>query len=1357
MRRISVRDRGGIYDHSELFEWISTTVSSRKTSRIDQIFFLFPQAFHAKTGCARVKNDPDDIHDPQDATQSWNGFDCAFSVLTERLSLLISDRNMVGFCMRRLPLLLLPLVVGLASAQDDFSELWLLGDAENGNQTEFSQERGLNPGPGSAEAQDDDFYFAGIYDDPIGVVGTDEPFVNYDRALTPGDTFNRIHFNLDNVAADPGTELRLTIQTCCLGAADGGESSHDLEILFNDTEIFTQDAVDTGILVEETFAAGDVSAKTGANVIHINRTGGSPSAWIQFDFLRLEAKPIDTDDDGLPDVYENGFDFLDSADGGDAALDEDSDTLTNLEEYQIGSAPDNMDTDGDGLNDSDEVRTHLTSPKFADTDSDGLNDAAEINDHGSNPNNSDTDGDTLSDGDEVNTHMTDPTLADSDADGVDDATEIDLTTDPNDAGDVPVLYTDLWLLGNIDNSQAEFSQETTANDPPGSPDEQDDDYYFAGTYGVGQVDADEDLANYDRALTDGDPVNRIHFNLDDISASEGAEYRVTVQLFGLGPAGESSHDVVMRLNDFEFFSQSAITEPLLVEAVVSGADAATKPGENILEIERTDGTGWIQFDYVRMEYRTDDTDRDGMPNSYESKFAFLNPGNADDAAMDEDDDNFTNLEEFTNRTEPDVADTDSDGLDDGDEVKTHGTLPRVADTDGDGLLDGEEISPRMTDPLDTDSDDDGLVDGAEIAAGSNPLEMDSDGDGDGDNDEVLYGSDPVDANSVPIPYEPLWQIGDDTNDNSNFTIEGGSNQPAPGSPTERDDDYYFAGTYPDPIGVVPVDEEWINFERALVPGDPFSRIHFNLNEEVIGEESQMRFYFELVQLGPADGDSIHDITVRVNGNPVYSRSDIDEEVNIGASFLPAQVGAVVGENIIEIERTGQSPASWIQFDFLRLEQRPILTDDPNLRVRTRGIFGELETLAVESRNLTISNTGSENALNISKVEIIGADKDHFSVENVPATLAPRAEETFTVTFDPQGRAGGFTAFLELTSDDSGDATVLVDLSALIPNTNGLVAHYPLDETEGTMVLDASGRGRHGTYTTTGEGQIQLDQPALATGKSVSFTHGATGAAFAEITDTFSPFVDVSLSLWFQATGDSGVLTLVSKNIGDSQGNPFAIAFSNGGVFVFAGGDAVADVSGVSANEPHHLVVTFDNSSAEKSIAIHVDGTEIGSFEDVNGFDDQANSPLVIGALNGSFGFQGTIDDLQIYNKILTSEDVAFLGDNPGEVLPGEVVTNPNADTDGDGQSDAAEEVAGTDPNDATSYLRVEGTVRADDGIAVAWTSVDGKTYVVEFSTTLNGDWTEVATMAATGASSTYTDTDAGRTGADQGFYRVRVQ
>lgn len=113
-----------------------------------------------------------------------------------------------------LPSLLAFLLLPASLQAQDFRELWLVGDAENGNQSEFSQEQGLNEAPGSPEAQDDDFYFAGSYEDPIGVVANDEEFVFFDRALTPGDTFNRIHFNLDNVAADPGTQLKLTMQLC---------------------------------------------------------------------------------------------------------------------------------------------------------------------------------------------------------------------------------------------------------------------------------------------------------------------------------------------------------------------------------------------------------------------------------------------------------------------------------------------------------------------------------------------------------------------------------------------------------------------------------------------------------------------------------------------------------------------------------------------------------------------------------------------------------------------------------------------------------------------------------------------------------------------------------------------------------------------------------------------------------------------------------------------------------------------------------------------------------------------------------------------------------------------------------------
>lgn len=75
-------------------------------------------------------------------------------------------------------------------------------------------------------------------------------------------------------------------------------------------------------------------------------------------------------------------------------------------------------------------------------------------------------------------------------------------------------------------------------------------------------------------------------------------------------------------------------------------------------------------------------------------------------------------------------------------------LAVVADSDDDGLSDGDEALAG-TNPLLADTDGDGLPDGAEVALGTNPLAADSDGDGVPDGVEVANGSDPLDASSVP--------------------------------------------------------------------------------------------------------------------------------------------------------------------------------------------------------------------------------------------------------------------------------------------------------------------------------------------------------------------------------------------------------------------------------------------------------------------------------------------------------------------------------------------------------------------------------------------------------------------------------
>jgi hypothetical protein len=84
---------------------------------------------------------------------------------------------------------------------------------------------------------------------------------------------------------------------------------------------------------------------------------------------------LDSDRDGLPDFVEmalHGDRLSTNPDG-----DDDGDGLTNLEEYCLGTDPQNADTDGDGIPDGEEV-LRRTNPLSADSDGDGYTDWEEI-------------------------------------------------------------------------------------------------------------------------------------------------------------------------------------------------------------------------------------------------------------------------------------------------------------------------------------------------------------------------------------------------------------------------------------------------------------------------------------------------------------------------------------------------------------------------------------------------------------------------------------------------------------------------------------------------------------------------------------------------------------------------------------------------------------------------------------------------------------------------------------------------------------------------------------------------------------------------------------------------------------------
>ena len=148
-----------------------------------------------------------------------------------------------------------------------------------------------------------------------------------------------------------------------------------------------------------------------------------------------------------------------------------------------------------------------------------------------------------------------------------------------------------------------------------------------------------------------------------------------------------------------------------------------------------------------------DTDDDGLPDGLEIRI-----GTATDD-WDSDDDGLDDKWEHDHApfdpldSTDGFADTDGDGLSNGDEILYRGTDWRTADTDGDGISDGTERN-NGTSPVKADTDGDGLSDSVEGTLGTNPNQEDSDGDSCPDGWEVEHGFDPLSSTSPVLAADP---------------------------------------------------------------------------------------------------------------------------------------------------------------------------------------------------------------------------------------------------------------------------------------------------------------------------------------------------------------------------------------------------------------------------------------------------------------------------------------------------------------------------------------------------------------------------------------------------------------------------
>lgn len=175
------------------------------------------------------------------------------------------------------------------------------------------------------------------------------------------------------------------------------------------------------------------SEEKGISILGKDSDNDQLADYLENEIYLTDKEDKDSDNDTLWDGYEVEFGF-DPNNSSDSLLDLDADTLSNVEEYIIGTDPLKHDTDFDGLLDAEESN-YATSPTDIDSDDDRLVDSFEIFIIQTNPLVKDTDNDALDDWEEWITYRTDPNNNDTDQDLISDGYEVKNYLNPLDATD----------------------------------------------------------------------------------------------------------------------------------------------------------------------------------------------------------------------------------------------------------------------------------------------------------------------------------------------------------------------------------------------------------------------------------------------------------------------------------------------------------------------------------------------------------------------------------------------------------------------------------------------------------------------------------------------------------------------------------------------------------------------------------------------------------------------------------------------------------------------------------------------------------------------------------------------------------
>jgi hypothetical protein len=504
----------------------------------------------------------------------------------------------------------------------------------------------------------------------------------------------------------------------------------------------------------------------------------------------LQNNGIDDDRDGVVDDGRPGIPAVGLPEG----VDEEVDMNDYNEIFIFRTNASNPDTDGDGLDDWVEWSTDIhpnepgiqrTSPLLSDTDSDRLTDMEELNsgsgmpsplNRRTDPLNPDTDSDGLGDGDEIlndfdpstKDHMEicDPTNPDTDGDGMLDGYEFDFGDIDNDG--LPTW----WERENAGvYMMCEFRKDANLDGVLDIMDDWDGDgltNLMEYMYRLDPWDSEQGRdALADRTGTPWPYLKRTPVYSDTDGDMIPDWWEVVNDLWPDNPTDkwqDPDHDFLVNIDEYILD-----LDPFMAD---------------------TDGDGMGDlFDHEIMGNPDFyDSDEDGIADWFERLYPdILDYTNPDDADRNDDDDNWTNYEEWMFAADPwehmptDPTQTSTDGDRLADDVDTLPLFIPVTQRPLNPTREVQSVNPiRAYDAQGIpesygDMDRDGLNNSAEFnrdAGHTDPTDPDTDGDGMPDGWEVVHAMwDPYTAEPNLDPLDPTDALKDPDWDGINYSLQ----------------------------------------------------------------------------------------------------------------------------------------------------------------------------------------------------------------------------------------------------------------------------------------------------------------------------------------------------------------------------------------------------------------------------------------------------------------------------------------------------------------------------------------------------------------------------------------------------------